>query len=496
MKSLSKNNNLYSFIIILIFCFLIRGPFFQIINNDPDENSYLILSKLLAEYDFILYQDIWFDKLPLSALIFEKGYYIFGADFEAYRLTGLLFVFFSAVVTFNISYLVVRKKNLALLASVLSIYIQTMWFGGIGFVTEHIVILFLNLSLFFYLKKIKYNTYLFYLFLCMAALVRQNIVILLFLLLIFENYKKKNFNYFISSFATCILIFFVNFIYLYLNLGLEKTIDYFIIFPLNYAGQFSVLSNFLNLIDNGILYFVNFKNYNYQVLSFSKHFFIFLIFWLPLFVYSFQLIKQKKVDDKINFIFFYILILFFVSCFGWKSEKYLIMVLPFCIYIFVYIFDLNKNKFSKIIYFFIFFLVLSQTSLIYLKKLVTNQSNNYETSNQYMIVEYLKKNSEIETIFVTQDGGLIHYFYDKKLLHKMLNLNYLLNDKITKKIFNMDSEKYINQIFLNKPDAVIRPRAKEHYLNKKDVENIELNLKKNYVLSKTLYGYRIYLINN
>ena len=78
----------------------------------------------------------------------------------------------------------------------------------------------------------------------------------------------------------------------------------------------------------------------------------------------------------------------------------------------------------------------------------------------------------------------------------MLNLNYLLNDKITKKIFNMDSEKYINQIFLNKPDAVIRPRAKEHYLNKKDVENIELNLKKNYVLSKTLYGYRIYLINN
>ena len=113
-----------------------------------------------------------------------------------------------------------------------------------------------------------------------------------------------------------------------------------------------------------------------------------------------------------------------------------------------------------------------------------------------MIVEYLKKNSKIETIFVTQDGGLIHYFYDKKLLHKMLNLNYLLNEKITKKIFNTDSQNYINQIFLNKPDAVIRPKTKEHYLNKKDIEIIELNLKKNYVLSKTIYGYRIYLIDN
>ena len=81
MRSLFKNNNLYFFLIILIFCVLIRGPFFQIINNDPDENSYLILSKLLAEYDSILYQDIWFDKLPLSALIFEKGYNIFGANF-------------------------------------------------------------------------------------------------------------------------------------------------------------------------------------------------------------------------------------------------------------------------------------------------------------------------------------------------------------------------------------------------------------------------------
>ena len=496
MRSLFKNNNLYFFLIILIFCVLIRGPFFQIINNDPDENSYLILSKLLAEYDSILYQDIWFDKLPLSALIFAKGYNIFGANFEAYRLTGLLFVFFSAVVTFNISYLLVRKKNLALLASVLSIYIQTMWFGGIGFVTEHIVILFLNLSLFFYLKKFKYNTYLFYIFLCMATLVRQNIVILLLLLFIFENFKKKNFNYFISSFATCILIFFVNFFYLYLNLGLEKTINYFIIFPLNYAGQFSVLSNFFNLIENGIFYFVNFKNYNYQVLSFLKHLFIFLIFWFPLFAYAFLSIKRKKIDHKIDFIFFYILILFFISCFGWKSEKYLIIVLPFCIYIFIYIFDFIQNKFSKILYFFIFFLILSQTSLIYLKKLVFNQSNNYESSNQYMIVEYLKKNSKIETIFVTQDGGLIHYFYDKKLLHKMLNLNYLLNEKITKKIFNTDSQNYINQIFLNKPDAVIRPKTKEHYLNKKDIEIIELNLKKNYVLSKTIYGYRIYLIDN
>lgn len=294
MRSLFKNNNLFFFIIIFIFCILIRGPFFQIINNDPDEYSYLILSKLLADYDLKLYQDIWFDKLPLPALIFEKGYNIFGSDFESYRLTGFLFVFFSSLVTFKVSNLIVRKKSLALLASVLSVYIQTMWFGGIGFVTEHIVILFLNLSLFFYFKESKYNTYLFYFFLCMATIVRQNIVILLFLLFIFDNYKKKDINHFIISLVTCILIFFINFLYLYLNLGLDKTINYFIFFPLNYAGQFSVISNFLNLIENGILYFINFKNYNYQILSFSKHFFIFLIFWMPFFIYTFQLIKKKK----------------------------------------------------------------------------------------------------------------------------------------------------------------------------------------------------------
>ncbi len=83
MRSLFKNNNLYYFIIILIFCFLVRGPFLQVVSNDPDESSYLILSKLLSDYDLKLYQDIFFDKLPLSALIFAKGYSIFGSNFEA-----------------------------------------------------------------------------------------------------------------------------------------------------------------------------------------------------------------------------------------------------------------------------------------------------------------------------------------------------------------------------------------------------------------------------
>ncbi len=371
-----------------------------------------------------------------------------------------------------------------------------MWFGGIGFITEHITIFFLNFSLFFYLKEIKYNTYLFYIFLCMAVLVRQNIIILLFSFFIFENFKKKNFYYFISCLTTCVLIFFTYFFYLYLNLGLNKIISYFIIYPIKYVGQFSVASNFLNLIENGILYFINFNNFNYQILSFLKHFFIFLVFWLPFFFYAFKLINKKKMDDKINYIFFFVLILFIISCFGWKSEKYLIVVLPFCVYIFVYIFNTLKNKLSKIFYFLIFFLILSQTSLIYLKKIIFNQNNDYTSSNQYMIVEYLKKSPNIKKIFVTQDGGLIHFFFDKEILHKMLNLNYLSNHKITSEIFNIDSSKYINQIFLKKPDVVIRPILKEQYLSYEEIENIESNLKKNYIISSIIYGYRVYLINN
>lgn len=173
---------------------LIRLPFFFRDYIDRDESTFILLGQSLVD-GHLPYTELWDLKPPLLFFLFAGIIGVFGKSFIAIRLSAVLMVALTALLTFIIAKRLSRNTTQSLIAGILSIYLASLFGSMQGLMSEHISTLFFMLCMYLVLGIKNPKPYLLAgLCLGMALMVKTNLaysfLLLLFFLAVVQDRKR------------------------------------------------------------------------------------------------------------------------------------------------------------------------------------------------------------------------------------------------------------------------------------------------------------------
>ncbi|MEP2278207.1 glycosyltransferase [Maribacter sp.] len=126
------------FLILTLFTFFIRFPFFFRDYIDRDESTFILLGQSWAN-GFLPYTQLWDLKPPLTFAFFAAIIALFGKSFIAIRFAGVLLVATTAYFTYKITLSTISKKA-SIITAVCCIFLLSLFGSLQGVMSEHICI--------------------------------------------------------------------------------------------------------------------------------------------------------------------------------------------------------------------------------------------------------------------------------------------------------------------------------------------------------------------
>lgn len=265
-KTTSKSNLptiVATFFLLAAFTFFLRVPFFFKDVIDWDESTFILMGQSILD-GYLPYLEIWDNKPPLIFAIFALFIKFFGHNIAGIRIAGTLCIIILAYFLYLSSYEKLGKK-IALITTLLSIFLMSLLRSGQGVTSEHLALLGIIPAFYLITTKDYRKPMICFgmsLLLGCATLIRLNIIYLsffvgiwlLFTFLKHQETKVLIFKNAIAYISGHVLVFGLTFIpYLYQGEGYEwwKSV---ILAPLAYAqSQGSVLNSLLFLMGNDVL---------------------------------------------------------------------------------------------------------------------------------------------------------------------------------------------------------------------------------------------------
>ena len=139
------------FLLLFVYSFFVRFPFFFRDYIDRDESSFILVGQSWVD-GYLPYTQLWDIKPPLIFFVFAFIIYFFGKSFFAIRLLGVLLVAISSFFTYKITKRLC-PKNFAFFIGLLCIMLQSLFGSLQGVMSEHIAMAFLVPAVYLLTKK-------------------------------------------------------------------------------------------------------------------------------------------------------------------------------------------------------------------------------------------------------------------------------------------------------------------------------------------------------
>ena len=193
----SEIKNTTVLLIFFVITFLIRFPFFFRDYIDRDESTFILLGQSWVD-GFLPYTQLWDLKPPLTFAFFAAIISVFGKNFIAIRLAGVILVVVTAYFTYKITLSLLSKKA-SIVVGVFCIVLLSLFGSLQGVMSEHICIAFFIPALYLLHAK-KYSAYVLLAGVLMGAtvMVKLNMAFPIFFIGLFLLYEslfiKRNLN--------------------------------------------------------------------------------------------------------------------------------------------------------------------------------------------------------------------------------------------------------------------------------------------------------------
>ena len=139
------------FILLFVYAFFIRFPFFFRDYVDRDESTFILMGQSWAE-GHLPFTELWDLKPPITFLFFACIISMFGKSFLAIRIAGTFLVATSAFYTYKIGIGLGYKKQ-SFLVSILVVILFSLFGSLQGVMSEHICMAFFMPAVHFFLFK-------------------------------------------------------------------------------------------------------------------------------------------------------------------------------------------------------------------------------------------------------------------------------------------------------------------------------------------------------
>lgn len=329
-----------------------------------------------------------YSPLVIYLMVLFKNIFSIGINYEFYLTIHFVFQFFCAFLVYNISVLVIKRRDYAFYASILFI-LASHWNDGNVFLLETPSLLFGLLGIYYTIKYTKYTKIYIgigvlaaFSFLCKQYGI--GFLVLIMFLSCFNNARLKQLFFlnigFILPIVICFLIW-----------GRA--------FSIIVSGNYGIKSNLdvhvLNIV-NAFWYFL------------SKVFPVLIIglFYLP---YLFK--KLDKQEFAYLFLVIFAILGFMYQFYFWQSMHYFLYIIPFASILSFFI--LSRITRFKWIYlvFLIFTFFLSFYSTFYKQVYKTYYKHPEFKKDQYLLAQEILKNVDTKKTLFVADIGLIPEYY-------------------------------------------------------------------------------------
>jgi hypothetical protein len=262
-----KNTEKGVLLVLFLYAFLVRLPFFFRDYIDRDESTFILMGQSWVD-GHLPFTELWDIKPPLTFFFFAIPIYLFGKSFIAIRFFGVLFVTISSFYTYKLS--AANNKKIALVVGLLAVSLQSMFGSLQGVMSEHISIAFLVPAIWLLTKNKTsfWKVFVSGLLVGIALMVKLNlayVALFIGLFLVYTEYQKnKSIQLLLKPIiygTGIILTILLTFLPYYIDdLGMLWW-DSVIQAPLAYAGarQYSSLKLLLYLLPFFLLLFVGWK---------------------------------------------------------------------------------------------------------------------------------------------------------------------------------------------------------------------------------------------
>ena len=502
-KNYVKNINKQIFLIFFL-TFIIRLPYF-FGHITGDEDTFIILGDWINKGG-LPEVGLSEGKPPLPFFIYAVVIEIFGKSIFFIRFTGYLFVCFASLLIYLI-FIDFYNKDLAFLSSILYSFLASYIIGNDAlqaFLTDHIGIIFILLSFYFFNKSDKnlQNYVVFGFLLGISAQCRANLIIVAISSLFIPFFYKKNNTNVIHQIIFIILGGFLSLLPILIiyaiNGNLTELFNSSILGPADFANQkIDRLRTLLKLIFNGLnlnlIYQEDFTNILKIIISF--YFFLFSLFGI-LSLHNkcniFFILKNKKFFLLNYFLVFILLSLILTNR---DYPHHLIQIIPFLLF---YFFFFHQKILSKKVNYIICILIISLGVVIISKKYIDMKkfflkNNNLDTGVCYQVKKYLdaeKYNKELN--LYAFDCIILYWIYDKFPLDGLANPFYFSRNSYRYNILQNNLEKVFSEktiyIITNKKYSLERITSKFTNWNTEKITGIN----QKYTLIKEIENILIY----
>ena len=502
-KNYIKHINKQIFLIFFL-TFIIRLPYF-FGHITSDEDTFIILGDWISKGG-LPEVGLSEGKPPLPFFIYAGVIEIFGKSLFFIRFAGYLFVCFASLLIYLI-FLDFYNKDLAFFSSILYSFLASYIIGNDvlqAFLTDHIGILFILLSFYFFNKSDKnlQNYLIFGFLLGISAQCRANLIIVAISSLLIPFFYKKNTSNIIHQIIFIILGGFLSLLPILIIYSTKGNfIELFnssILGPVDFANQkIDRLRTLLKLIFNGLnlnlIYHEDFTNILKIIISI--YFFSFSLFGILFLLNKLHVLSILKNKNFFLLNYFLTFILLSLILTNRDYPHHLIQIIPFLIF---YFFFFHQKFFSRKINYIICVLIISLGVVIISKKYIDmkkffSKNNNLDTGICYQVKKYLdteKYNKDLN--LYAFDCIMLYWIYDKFPLDGLANPFYFTKNSYRYNILQNNLENVFSKktiyIITNKKYPLERITSKFTNLNTAKIA--ELN--KKYILIKEIENILIY----
>jgi 4-amino-4-deoxy-L-arabinose transferase-like glycosyltransferase len=484
-------------LILLIFSFLVRFPYFFPAVLDWDESTYILMAQSVLD-GHLPYTELWDNKPPFIFYIVGSFIYFFGKSIVAVRVGGTICLAVSSFFIYLIAKKIWNSKLIAFTASGLFIFASTSIQSGEATISEHIAHAFLIPAIYLFFTELpptrKY--FLSGILITAATLVRMNLAfvgagygIFIFIYYLYRRQIKVWLAACLSFILGIFLVLTISILPYLLSGRIEIWLSSVLYAPLAYSTSQYSLVEILGFQCRFIYYYLS---HIQQINSFVALVITLGIIGLVVIILQ---IKKMSESDQAR-IAFLIIILLFTELSILKSgafwSPYMIQLLPvLCIFsasLVIYVRSIYA-RFTAAILASVFLVFMSKDIIFQYKIMVPRYQREGKLRHgpAYEIVSYIEENQIPKNSILLFTQHIAYWFLNEKPFDKVIthpsniHLNFLLehiNENPTSPLEEM------HKLLLEKPEIIVVPENYIHYVNPSADSLLQKELGDHYYLVK------------